>query len=264
MSDDEFIQDIIKQRGFILTRSGLDDEEAALEIARHLREMRKDGTKIISLIGGAASGKSMLARRVANVLQDAATISTDDFLLGSRSYRAEYLEGRYPLKKYDFDLLREKVDRIRNLRPGESEPVPVYEEKDGVAIKLLDFDPDTGRVLSIDKDHYPKRVEKVGFLIVEGDFQPLASPDCQIFFHVPDDVRLSNRINRDVQQRRAMSVRETADSFALRQRLQHQPYTLPCASNADILIMVSAVPVDTRYKYWYSFWVSPTDRPKTF
>jgi uridine kinase len=255
MSSDEVIQDVIKNRGFTLTVSGLDDERATLKIVYYLKGIRKEGTKVISLIGGAASGKSTLARRVANTLGNAATIGTDDFLLGSREYRRNYLEGKDPLKKYSFDLLREKAHRIKTLQPGESESVPVYDEESGTAIKIIDFNSETGQILSIDKNHYHRRVEKVEYLIVEGDFQPLASPDCQIFFHVPDDVRLRNRINRDVKQRDAVSIKETVDSFELRQRLQHVPYTLSCASNADILITVNAMTINAGCEYKYSFWV---------
>jgi uridine kinase len=255
MSSDEVIQDVIKNHGFTLTVSGLDDERATLEIVYYLRRITKEETKVISLIGGAASGKSMLARRVANALKNATVIGTDDFLLGSREYRRRYLEGGDPLKKYDFDLLRDKVNRIRNLRSGEPEPMPVYDEESGTAIKIIDFDPETGQILSIDKNHYHRRVEKVEYLIVEGDFQPLASPDCQIFFHVPDDVRLRNRINRDIKQRGAGGIKEAVDSFELRQRLQHMPYTLSCASNADILITVNAITIDAKCEYKYSFWV---------
>ncbi|MFQ6100142.1 MAG: uridine kinase [Anaerolineae bacterium] len=255
MNSDEVIQDIIKNRGFILAVSGLDDERTTLKIVGYLGEIRGKKTKVISLIGGAASGKSTLARRVVNTLKSAGIIGTDDFLLGSREYRRRYLEGGDPLKKYGFDLLREKVNRIRNLRPGESESVPVYDEEDGTAIKIIDFDPETGQILSVDKNHYHRRVGKVEYLIVEGDFQLLANPDYQIFFHVPDDVRLRNRINRDVRQRGVVSMTETVDSFALRQRLQHRPYTLACAGNADLLITVKAIEMDAGYKYEYSFWV---------
>ena len=170
MSSDEVIQDVIKNREFTLTVSGLDDERATLKIVYYLKGTRKEGTKVISLIGGAASGKSTLARRVANALGNAAIISTDDFLLGSREYRRRYLEGKDPLRKYGFDLLREKVQRIKILQPGESESVPVYEEESGTAIKVIDFDPETGQILSVDRNHYPRKVEKVEFLIVEGDF----------------------------------------------------------------------------------------------
>lgn len=67
----------------------------------------------------------------------AVVISTDDFALGSREYRTKYIEveGGNPLEKYDLDLLREKIDRIRNLQAGELEYVPVYDEASGIAMK---------------------------------------------------------------------------------------------------------------------------------
>ena len=255
MSSDEFIQDIIKNRGLILAMSGLDDERATLKMVSYLKEIRGEKTKVISLVGGAASGKSTLARRIANSLENAAIVGTDDFLLGSREYRRRCLEGGDPSKKYGFDLLREKVNRIRNLRPGESESAPVYDEEDGTAIEIIDFDPETGQILSVDKNHYHRKVGKVEYLIIEGDFQPLANPDYQISFQVPDDVRLRNRIDRDAKQRGAVSMTETVGSFELRQRLQHRRYTLTCANNADLLITVRAIRTDIGYKYAYSFWV---------
>jgi uridine kinase len=254
MDSNKIIQDIIHQRGLTLAASGLDDEKAALEIARILKRVKSDGTTIVSLIGGAASGKGTLAKRVADLLPNTAIISTDDFLLGSREYRRKYIEQDAPLKKYDCDLLREKVNKIKNLPEGESEPMPVYDEKSGTAI-TIDFDPKTGQIVSIDKDHYPQRIGRVEFLIIEGDFPLLANPDYQIFFHVPDDARLHNRINRDTGQR-AASIEETVNSYRLRQRLQHKRYTLPCAQNADLLITVDAMTTGAKYKYQYSFWIS--------
>lgn len=255
MNSDKIIRDIIHQRGLALTASGLDDEKAVLEITHVLKRIKNDGTTIVSLIGGAASGKGTLAKRVANLLPNTAIISTDDFLLGSREYRKKYIEQDAPLKKYDSDLLREKVVKIKNMPEGESEPMPTYDEKSGTAI-TIDFDPETGQIVSINKDHYPRRIGSVEFLIIEGDFALLANPDYQIFFHVPDDVRLHNRINRDTGQR-AASIEETIDSFRLRQGSQHKRYTLPSAHNADLLITVDAMTIGARHKYQYAFWISP-------
>lgn len=259
MSSDEFIRNVIKSRGLILVVSRLDYEKATLRLVQHLREIKREGTKVVSLVGGAASGKSILAKRIASALQSSAVIGTDDFVLGSREYRAKYLEGGDPLRKYDFDLLKEKVDRIRNLQPGESEPVPVYDEEEGATIRITSFDPETGRIISIDRDDYLNRIGKVEYLIIEGDFQPLANPDCQIFYHVPDKVRLQNRINRDATQRNALNIKGIVESFELRQELQHLPYTLRCANHADLLITVDAIPVDEGYRYRHSFWAPPAD-----
>lgn len=257
-SSNEIVQEIIKNRGMMLAAFGLDDEEAISKIVCYLKGIGGKNTKVISLIGGAASGKSKLARSVASSLKNTEVISTDDFVLGSRDYRRKYIEGKSPLLKYDFDLLREKVNRIKSLRPGESEPMPMYDEQDGTAIKIIDFDPETGQVLSIDKNNYDRKVQRVKYLILEGDFQPLASPDFQIFFHVSDDVRLQNRILRDVKERGARSVEETVNSFELRQRSQHKPYTLSCVSYTDMIILVSTIPTGTGYEYKYSFWVAPS------
>jgi uridine kinase len=259
VDSDEVIQKTIRDRRLVLIATGLDDQRATQEIVNLLCRTRRKETTVISLIGGAASGKSTLAKSIAEVLKSTAIISTDDFLLGSRAYRRKYLEGGDPLDKYGFDLLREKVNQITNLRFGESVGVPVYHEENGAGIRIIDFDSETGQIISIDKNHCQRWVGKVEFLIIEGDFQPLADPDHQIFLHVPDRIRLRNRIARDAKQRDAVRIEETVSNFELRQTLQHRPFTLACANRADILVIVSANEIDAGYEYMYSLWVCPSE-----
>jgi uridine kinase len=257
MSSDELIQSLIRDGDFILSASGLDDEAAVMRIVSLLREINKKDTKVISLIGGAASGKSTLANRVAVALEDAAVISTDDFLLGTREYRKRFLdfEGADPLKKYNFDLLRDKVEKIRNLREGEFECLPLYDEKSGAGIDIV-VDQENGEITHIQEERFPRKVGRVEFLIIEGDFQVDMQADFRIFFHVPDEVRLKNRIDRDLKERGATNTEEVTANFESRQKLQHRPYTVSQARCADLLITVRAIVLKPSCKYEHSFWTA--------
>lgn len=258
MNSDDVIAGIIEGCGFVLMASELNDEEVYGKLASYITGIVKVGTKVISVVGGAGSGKSTLARKVAKALQDATTISTDDFVLGSRDFRNKYLdvEGHDPVRKYDFDLLRRKVERIKSLEKGESECVPVYDEATGVAINIK-YDPKTGRILSQDNNSCTRRIGRVEFLIVEGDFQVLETPDRILFFHVPDNVRLQNRVRRDMSERGASKSEVVVASFLIRQQLQHLPYTLSYAKNANLIITVSTQAEKESYRYKYSLWQYP-------
>lgn len=240
---------------YILVASELDDASALTLIAKYLKNINRSGTKIISIVGGAASGKSTLAKNLVGFLGNADTISTDAFGLGSREYRREFLEGRKPLEKYDFNLLREKVEAIKNLQSGELEPVPTYDEESGNALKI-DFDKVSGKIVSVNKDDYTKKVGKVDYFIVEGDFQPLDDQDFCIYMHLPDAARLKNRIFRDSESRSVSNPNQIVKSFKLRQKMQHEKYTLPASSRSDMLIIVSPRAVENQLKYSYSIFVS--------
>jgi len=256
MNSDEFIADLIKKRHFIPEASGLDEKSAILKLVTCLKRLRKKGTKVISLVGGAGSGKSTLAGEVAARLKSAGVISTDDFVLGYRAFRRKFmeLEGKDPLKKYDFELLKEKIESISGLREGELVCLPLYEGHSGTGLSIK-YDAATGRIISISKDACQRKIGKVDFLIVEGDFQILTSPDYQIFLHVSDEVRLQNRIGRDLKERGPTTAQEITENFHLRQKLQHVPFTLTYANTADLLLIVSARASGSGYEYRYSFYV---------
>lgn len=256
MNSDEFIAELIRDRSLTREASGLDEQSAVRELVARLRSLPKRETKIISLVGGAGSGKSTLAGEIGASLKSAAIIGTDDFVLGPRKFRRKFMEveGKDPLLKYDFALLREKIEKIKRLREGESVCLPLYESRSGTGLDI-EYDAVTGQITAISRDDCEREIGQVDFLIVEGDFQILEAPDYQIFLHVSDEVRLHNRISRDLRERGPTTPEEITENFYLRQKFQHVPCTRTYARSADLLLLVSARPSDSGYRYTYSFWV---------
>lgn len=192
-----------------------------------------DGCKVISIVGGAASGKTTLADNLKQYLGNADTLSTDDYLIGNRKYRRENLEGKDPTQKYNFVALNQHISAIKNLNQNETIAVPTYNEQ-------------TGEALAATK--WGHKIRKVRYIIVEGDFDAVNSPNLLIYFDVSNDVRLSNRIKRDQLLRNA-SEEEIKQNFLLRQELQHKPYTEPTKKKADVVIKALLSPTMTKYTY---------------
>jgi len=258
MNSDEFISDLLRNQNFVLTASDLDESAAVLKIVSYLRCLQSKETKIISLIGGAASGKSTLARKIAGGLKSANIIGTDDFVLGTRKFRREHMEseGKNPLMKYDFELLREKAEKIKTLQFGELVCLPLYQNRSGTGLQI-EYDEKSGQIIEINRDVCDRKIGRADFLLVEGDFQALTSPDYQIYLHISDDVRLRNRINRDLSERGSIAPAEIIENFDLRQKSQHLPYTLTYDRRADLLLLADAAEFNLGYKYKYSFWAKP-------
>lgn len=237
------------------------EEELLQYLTDFVKEIDKDGTKIISLIGGPASGKSTLATKLAAALGDrVAVLSTDNYLKGDRAWRRANVEecGRDPLLKYDPEFLNKQIRAITELQDGQELGIPSYDGQTGIAI-------------SEDPTHIPdhsiyatKIKGRQDFIIVEGDFQFLSPEfmDRLVYLDVPDNIRLENRLHRDSQHRRestedAENIRKIVANFNARQKSQFEPHTLPQKQNADLVISVHAQPLndridDSRFTYSYS------------
>ncbi len=230
----------------------MDEDRLLSFLAEHITKLPKKGTKIIFLVGGPGGGKGVLVNMLAKMLPHSGVLSTDDYLLGDQTYRKELERcGRDPYEKYDFIFLRAQVEAICRLQAGQSIGVPLFEAASGVAIgKNPDISPGAQK--------YTRRLEKLSYLIIEGDVQPLPRKqvDCLIYLDVPDEVRLANRIHRDLRIGRESSPDAVAESFAFRQS-QFERYTLPHKRDADIVVSVQAKdllePNATRkFSYLYS------------
>lgn len=192
-------------------------------LASTIRKLFKGETLVICLIGGPGSGKTTLSKKISAKLGSADVIGTDDYVVGDRNYRREKIEGRDPLLKYDFEFMNKKINEIKSLSGGKTIKVPTYDENTGIAIAQ-------------GEENFSHKISKIKFLIVEGDFQMVPNPDLVIYLDVEDEVRLSNRINRDKATRNESETEKIKESFELRQKLQFIPYTLPVRNTADITI----------------------------
>jgi uridine kinase len=233
------------------TLHDLDEHELVHFLANHLSRLHKSEPLIVSIVGGPGSGKGVLSSDLAKALPEAGVLSTDSYMVGDRAYR-KHLEvsDRDPADKYDFAFLREQVEAIRQLSDGQSIGVPKYEEASGVAINSTPHAKPT-------LNDYPTRLKAVKYLIIEGDFQPLPRDeiDCLIYLDVPDEVRLANRLHRDLREGREPSPEAIATSFTHR-RSQFEKYTLPHKEGADIVVSVRATELrqpTTYRKFHYTF-----------
>lgn len=232
--DSNNVIDPLLAHHFDRKKQGLQTAEAIAFLAQTIAALPVEGTKVISLIGGAASGKSTLAKAIIEQLAPMAlradTIGTDDFNKGDRAWRWKHFEdkeGANQIDKKDFALLNAKVAAIRRNRGSDTTvAVPTYNQTTGLAI-------DEG------EDNYTHRIGSVDVLIVEGDFHPVTDPDLVVYLHVPDQQRLRIRVARDVKHRGGDLAKTTA-SFTYRQRVQHVPHTLPTAEQADYVMAIDA------------------------
>ena len=189
--------------------------------------------KVISIVGGAASGKTTLANHLKQYLGSADTLSTDDYVIGDRKYRRENLEGKDPTQKYDFVILNQHINTIKELKEGENIAVPTYNEQTGEALAATEW---------------MHKIGKVHYIVVEGDFDAVDAHDLLVYFDVPNDIRLSNRVKRDQITRNA-TQEEIEQNFYLRQELQHKPYTEPTKKKADVVIKALLAKATAKYTY---------------
>lgn len=167
--------------------NNLDREHVFMEIKQRINSIDEEKIKVISIVGGAGSGKTTFANELVSFLSDACTLSTDDYVLGDREYRRKYLEGGNPLKKYNQRVLNNNIATIKTLKNGEYCYVPTYDDVTGEAV---------------DAKEYHKKISQVKYIIVEGDFDFVIAPDLLIYFDVDDETRLNNRMQRDLAKRK--------------------------------------------------------------
>ena len=173
------------------------------------------------MCGGAGSGKTTFANELITFLGDACTLGTDDYVVGDREYRRKNLEGKNPLLKYNPEALNENIRAIKKLQEGEFYMVPKYDDVTGEAV---------------DAKEYHKKITPVKYIVVEGDFDFVNNPDLLIYFDVDDETRLQNRIRRDLAKGRDIDEEAIRKNFALRQELQHIPYTEPARKKAHMIV----------------------------
>ncbi len=231
--------DILATRTIESEGSELSMSELAKRLAEDIINIPGDRTRLISLVGGAASGKTTLSIELVDSLRQqgiaADSIGTDDYVIGDREYRRTHLEGKEPKAKYDFGYMNKLIDTIvANHGQAGEVAVPTYNQATGVAI-------------AEGEANYQHKIASVEALIIEGDFPEVAKPDLTIYLHVDDNLRLSNRLNRDLQHRSATDAAKIEENFNQRQALQHVPYTLPAAALANIVVVGHVV--DGQWKY---------------
>ena len=222
-NSDTFIKKLLRKNNYVLVKNDIDDDRLYTLLAGKIKSIKKGGTVVVSLVGGVASGKTTLAKQVLKKLKSADSITTDAFAAKTRDYRHKNY-GNIE-KKYDLKLFNRKVKKLKSLKQHETMRFPSYNEKTGIAA-------------AAGEKNFPKIVRKVDYFLIEGDFNFLVDPDLLMYLHVPDDVRINNRVNRDKEQRGWDDLQKLKADIKIREEKQHFPFTLPYAEQADILIIV--------------------------
>jgi uridine kinase len=231
---DQYIQNILLKRGLLRYSSTLTLAELSDVIGKSLGP---DFPRIISIVGGAASGKSTLTRSLTDALKNLGmssivVINTDDYSVGTRSFREEKLRGLDPYITHNFNLLRANVERLCSLGPDDQLIIPKYDPGTGAGVP-----PSTVDAVEESKSFLTQLITgPIQLTIVEGDFQPLVHTDYILYLHLSDRARLENRIRRDIEFRNYPTKGSVIESFVQRQRSQHNPYTLPAADTANAIV----------------------------
>jgi uridine kinase len=236
--DGEAFVDSVLSNQFELQESQLTVAQATQYLSQAIQGLPSEGTKVISIIGGPASGKDTLVGSLIDDLKGtglaADSIGTDDYGIGTREWRWER-EREDPLKLKDFALLNQKVEAIKQITSDDEKvAVPTYDQKTGLAV-------------AAGEENYTHKIGKTDVLFVQGDFDAVDHPNLMVFIDVPTEVRLQARIVRDLSERGEVDAEKVANSFKSRHEKQFIPYTAPAIEKADLVFKVTSVPEAWQY-----------------
>jgi uridine kinase len=227
-------------------RENMTSDQLVDELVGRAKNGQQDGTIVVSVIGGAASGKTTLSDRITDTLRShgltSERISTDDYGRGTREWRHKEFgtTGRDQLEKYDFKHLNDRISRIKSIDDHVTKvPVPTYDDS-------------TGESTVVGEDNYSRQIGQTDVLIVEGDFDQVDESDLRIYLHVPDSQRMATRVDRDTKLRGEADSDKVEASFIERQHTQHAPHTLPASEQADLLVIADASTDDWQYMMFES------------
>lgn len=254
-NSDRYLKSIIRRRNLLRFAKSVTLAELARIICSTLKP---NFPRVLSIVGGAASGKSTLTSSLAGALRSAgidslAVLSTDDYSIGNRSFRENQLSSVDPYLTHDFSLLSKNVEQICRLRTAEQLRIPRYDPSTGAGVPP----PSTENAPTVDMENYLTDLITglIQLIIVEGDFQPLIRTDYVIYLHLSDKTRLENRISRDIQFRNYQTKSSVIKSFKQRQTSQHTIYTLPVSEKANAIIWSNPRRHNNQIMYLYDLFL---------
>ncbi len=178
---------------------------------------------LIGIAGGSASGKSTVARELAQKLgaDKAVILELDAYYkdLSHLSMAEREMVNFDHSDALDTELLK---THINALKAGKAVEKPLY-----------DYVTHTRK-----KESEP--VAPVKFIIVEGLFALVYEDLCGMYNHriyidTPDDIRLARRVQRDTQ-KRGRSAEQVIEQYLETVRPMHQSMIAPSRKNADVVI----------------------------
>jgi len=178
---------------------------------------------IIGIAGGTGSGKTTVARKIANALPDAsvAFLDMDGYY---RDFSHLPMEERRKInwdhpETFDLDLF---VSHLERLARGEPIDKPVYDFATHVR------SPRTERITSAD-------VVVVDGILLFADERVRALCDVKVFVDADPDIRLVRRIQRDMSER-DRPLEEILQQYLTTVRPMHQQFVEPGKRYADIIV----------------------------
>jgi uridine kinase len=178
---------------------------------------------IIGIAGGSGSGKSTVARKVAESL-DGASAAFIDMDAYYRDFSHLSMEERRNVNwdhpdAFDHELLAEQLSRLIE---GEAIEKPVY-----------DF-------VTHSRSPRTERVEPADVIVIDGillfvDEQVRALCDVKVFVDTDADIRLIRRIRRDMN-KRGRPLQEILDQYLSTVQPMHLQFVEPSKRYADVIV----------------------------
>ncbi len=178
---------------------------------------------IIGIAGGTGSGKSTVARRVAEALHRA-SVAFIDMDAYYRDYAHLPIEERRQInwdhpERFDIDLF---IEQMRQLQAREAIDKPVY-----------DFVTHTRSPLTV-------RVPPADVIVVDGillfvDERVRELFDVKVFVDADADIRLARRIKRDIA-KRGRPLEEILEQYMSTVRPMHLQFVEPSKRYADLIV----------------------------
>lgn len=217
-------------RNFLLDRDYATEHYAVKFIVDRINSIQLDEMKIVSIVGGAASGKSTFAKKAVRILRNAGVrasiLCTDNYAVGDREFRNKHLRFVDASHRYDLELMRRHINAIRSIETNDQYVrVPIIDVATGIAADLSE-------------DMYLDKVGKTDVLIIEGDY-PQNEYDIRFFLHMPDGQRLRSNIERELKDGRGelIDFESLTSSFNDRQRIIHEAHTIPALDTASYAVV---------------------------
>ncbi|MBQ3375408.1 MAG: uridine kinase [Erysipelotrichaceae bacterium] len=179
---------------------------------------------IIGVAGGSASGKTSVARLLANAFAEGKTVTIirmDDYYKDqSHLIFAERLKTNYDHPNaFDIDLLIKHIDM---LTAGQSIEKPTYDFVNHTRSTITEIvDPSDVLVLE-------------GLFVLE-DPQIYERLDMKLFIDTDADIRFIRRLKRDVRER-GRTIESVCDQYMQTVRVMHDAFVEPSKRKADIII----------------------------
>ena len=178
---------------------------------------------IIGIAGGTGSGKTTVARKIANALPDASVAFLDmdgyyrDFA-HLPMYERRKINWDHP-ETFDLELFASHLERLARGEPVEK---PVYDFATHIR------SPRTERITSAD-------VVVVDGILLFADERVRALFDVKVFVDADPDIRLVRRIQRDMSER-DRPLEEILQQYLTTVRPMHQQFVEPGKRYADIIV----------------------------